>query len=155
MTYLHIECVAVLARHPSTKINPLNGSGQTPTDLASSRLINVKGKSQSDPPDFYENSAIQRQSIIDEYDCQLKRLRGFSGPMPSNTAVELRKEWIQYNMPNAIDCKPFSRLHLIDAERGYGRQGRYLSRLFRTQWYEYWKFLDDFIDLNTENACLL
>nr|CAH8842744.1 unnamed protein product [Trichobilharzia regenti] len=107
------------------------------------------------PPDFYENSAIQRQSIIDEYDCQLKRLRGFSGPMPSNTAVELRKEWIQYNMPNAIDCKPFSRLHLIDAERGYGRQGRYLSRLFRTQWYEYWKFLDDFIDLNTENACLL
>ncbi|CAH8858614.1 unnamed protein product [Trichobilharzia szidati] len=233
----HIECVAVLARHPLTKINPLNGSGQTPADLAASRLMNTRGKSQSDvnsfneiadqirqildesyivlvdiensgssiiqtkilppldtrkfqallsqcgitsnacrtftsitsvkpyptaqnnnslsskqPSDLYESSAIQRQSILDEYDGQLKRLRGFSGPMPSNTAVELRKKWIQYNMPNATDCKVFSRIRLIDAERGYERQGRYLSRLFGTQWYEYWEFLDDFIDLNTEKG---
>ncbi|VDQ14389.1 unnamed protein product, partial [Trichobilharzia regenti] len=48
---------------------------------------NPPSSSTKQPPDFYENSAIQRQSILDdEYGGQLmKRLRGFSGPMPSNT----------------------------------------------------------------------
>ncbi|VDQ03151.1 unnamed protein product [Trichobilharzia regenti] len=61
----HVECVAVLARHPLTKINPLNGAGQTPADLAASRLMSTKGKSQSDVNGFNEISDKIRQ-ILDE-----------------------------------------------------------------------------------------
>uniref|UniRef100_A0A5K4FE46 ANK_REP_REGION domain-containing protein n=1 Tax=Schistosoma mansoni TaxID=6183 RepID=A0A5K4FE46_SCHMA len=82
------------------------------------------------------------------------RLRGFSGPMLSNIAVEFRSKWLQYNAPNAVDYKSFSHLRLIDSEKGYERQGRYLSRVFGTSWYEYWEFLDDYIDLSSEDGLL-
>ncbi|CAH8292473.1 unnamed protein product [Schistosoma turkestanicum] len=52
------------------------------------------------------------------------------------------------------DYKSFSHLRLIDSEKGYERQGRYLSHVFGTNWYEYWEFLDDFIDLSSEDGML-
>ncbi|CAH8510746.1 unnamed protein product [Schistosoma turkestanicum] len=36
----HIECVSTLVRHPLTKLNPQNFAGQTPVDLAGTRLVN-------------------------------------------------------------------------------------------------------------------
>ncbi|XP_018651605.1 hypothetical protein Smp_036090 [Schistosoma mansoni] len=58
------------------------------------------------------------------------RLRGFSGPMLSNIAVEFRSKWLQYNAPNAVDYKSFSHLRLIDSEKGYERQGRNNNDVF-------------------------
>ncbi|CAH8569194.1 unnamed protein product [Heterobilharzia americana] len=234
--YGHVDCVSILARHPLTKINLVNVTGQTPADVAASRLINQKGMSLSCtdsyhnladrirqalnesyivladiknlkstiiqtkilPPldtrkfqallshfalnscktftntttvkpyccihNFSEHSNYHSRKYIENYtytddfltyfECegQLHRLRGFSGPMSLDKAVQFRKKWLQYNMPNSVHCKPFACLRLTDAERGYERQGRYLSHVFKTKWYEYWEFLDDYIDLSSEDG---
>lgn len=36
----------------------------------------------------------------------------------------------------------------------YTFYSRYLSRVFGTSWYEYWEFLDDYIDLSSEDGLL-
>uniref|UniRef100_A0A183B5S0 Cauli_VI domain-containing protein n=1 Tax=Echinostoma caproni TaxID=27848 RepID=A0A183B5S0_9TREM len=46
----------------------------------------------------------------------------------------------------------FASIRLTDPEKGYERQGRYFSKLFGTQWLEYWEFLDDFADLSSESG---
>ncbi|KAH8869870.1 Ankyrin repeat and LEM domain-containing protein 2 like [Schistosoma japonicum] len=228
--YGHIECVSILARHHLTKLNPLNSSGQTPADLAASRLINQNKTPHTDCPSnivdriqqifdesyivladveisesnmmqtkilgplntrefqmmlglyapnscktftntthvrlypvqynsqcsFFKSPLVNRNgSTLFEVNSQLHRIRGFSGPMPSDVAVQFRKKWLQFNMPNAVDYKSFSHLRLIDSEKGYERQGRYLSRVFGTNWYEYWEFLNDYIDLNSEDGLLV
>ncbi|CAH8562823.1 unnamed protein product [Schistosoma bovis] len=103
---------------------------------------------------FFRSSVENGDCLKVKINGNVHRLRGFSGPMPSDAAVEFRKKWLQYNAPNAVDYKSFSHLRLIDSEKGYERQGRYLSRVFGTSWYEYWEFLDDYIDLSSEDGLL-
>ncbi|CAH8286910.1 unnamed protein product [Schistosoma margrebowiei] len=103
---------------------------------------------------FFRSSVETGDCLKVKINGNVHRLRGFSGPMPSDVAVEFRKKWLQYNAPNAVDYKSFSHLRLIDSEKGYERQGRYLSRVFGTSWYEYWEFLDDYIDLSSEDGLL-
>ncbi|VDO86430.1 unnamed protein product [Schistosoma margrebowiei] len=72
---------------------------------------------------FFRSSVETGDCLKVKINGNVHRLRGFSGPMPSDVAVEFRKKWLQYNAPNAVDYKSFSHLRLIDSEKGYERQG--------------------------------
>ncbi|CAH8540978.1 unnamed protein product [Schistosoma mattheei] len=76
---------------------------------------------------FFRSSVEKGDCLKVKINGNVRRLRGFSGPMPSDVAVEFRKKWLQYNAPNAVDYKSFSHLRLIDSEKGYERQGREMS----------------------------
>ncbi|CAH8603432.1 unnamed protein product [Schistosoma rodhaini] len=89
------------------------------------------------PSPIENNQYYYLKSSVGNGDClklktngHVHRLRGFSGPMLSNIAVEFRSKWLQYNAPNAVDYKSFSHLRLIDSEKGYERQGRNNNDVF-------------------------
>ncbi|CAL8068798.1 unnamed protein product [Calicophoron daubneyi] len=78
------------------------------------------------------------------------RLRAFAGPLPRSEANTFRTKWLKAN--SSSSSRAFSSIRLTDPDKGYERQGRYFSQLFGTQWFEYWAFLDDFVDLSSEEG---
>ncbi|KAA0184938.1 Ankyrin repeat and LEM domain-containing protein 2 [Fasciolopsis buskii] len=74
-------------------------------------------------------------------------IRAIAGPMPRKEAEAFKAKWLKAN--STFTHGAFASIRLTDPEKGYERQGRYFSRLFGTQWLEYWDFLDDFADLSS------
>ncbi|CAH8535874.1 unnamed protein product [Dicrocoelium dendriticum] len=80
----------------------------------------------------------------------LRSVRAFAGPLLSPDAHSFRSKWLKVNSSSSY--KEFASVRLSDPDKGYERQGRFIARVFGTQWFEYWDFLDDYLDLSSEHG---
>ncbi|VDK34259.1 unnamed protein product [Taenia asiatica] len=73
----------------------------------------------------------------------LVRVRAILGPLDTEEAQRAVASWRRPRNPF------WTNLRLMDAEKGYERYGRRLAAELNTKWTEYWNFLDDFADLQS------